>query len=49
VAWDRICSPIQQGVLGVRQLIPFNLALLGKMALAVWFGGIAPLEAGGGC
>jgi hypothetical protein len=30
VAWDRICSPIQQGVLGVRQLIPFNLALLGK-------------------
>ena len=30
MAWDRICSLIQQGGLGVRQLIPFNLALLGK-------------------
>jgi hypothetical protein len=30
VAWDRICSPIHQGGLGVRQLTPFNLALLGK-------------------
>ena len=30
VAWDRICSPMQQGGLGVRKLIPFNLALLGK-------------------
>jgi exonuclease III len=30
VAWDKICSPKQQGGLGVRKLIPFNLALLGK-------------------
>ena len=30
VAWDRVCSPIPQGGLGVRQLTPFNLALLGK-------------------
>ena len=30
VAWDRICTPIQQGGLGVRKIIPFNLALLGK-------------------
>jgi hypothetical protein len=30
VAWDRVCSPVQQGGLGVRHLIPFNLALLGK-------------------
>ena len=30
VAWDRICALIQQGGLGVRQIIPFNLALLGK-------------------
>jgi hypothetical protein len=30
VAWDRVCSPIQQGGLGVKYLIPFNRALLGK-------------------
>jgi hypothetical protein len=30
VAWDRVCSPIHQGGLGVRHLIPFNRALLGK-------------------
>uniref|UniRef100_A0A2N9FC99 Reverse transcriptase domain-containing protein n=1 Tax=Fagus sylvatica TaxID=28930 RepID=A0A2N9FC99_FAGSY len=30
VAWERVCSPIQQGGLGVRHLIPFNRALLGK-------------------
>jgi hypothetical protein len=30
MAWDRICSPIQQGGLEVRHLVPFNLALLGK-------------------
>ena len=30
VAWDKVCSPIPQGGLGVRHLIPFNRALLGK-------------------
>jgi hypothetical protein len=30
VAWDRVCSPFPQGGLGVRHLIPFNRALLGK-------------------
>ena len=30
VSWERVCSPIQQGSLGVRHLIPFNRALLGK-------------------
>jgi hypothetical protein len=30
VAWDRVCSPIQQGGLGVRHLVPINCALLGK-------------------
>jgi hypothetical protein len=30
VAWDRVCSPIQQGGLEVRHLIPFNLTLLDK-------------------
>ncbi len=30
VAWNKICSPIQHGGLGVRQLIPTNIALLGK-------------------
>jgi hypothetical protein len=30
VNWHAICTPIQQGGLGLRQLIPFNQALLGK-------------------
>ena len=30
VAWDRVCSPIQQGGLGVKHLVLFNQALLGK-------------------
>jgi hypothetical protein len=30
VAWDRVCTPIPQGGLGVRHLTPFNQALLGK-------------------
>ncbi|XP_028074743.1 uncharacterized protein LOC114277104 [Camellia sinensis] len=30
VAWDRICSPKERGSLGVRRLVGFNRALLGK-------------------
>ncbi len=30
VKWDTICSPIADGGLGVRKLVPFNRALLGK-------------------
>jgi hypothetical protein len=30
VNWRTICTPIQQGGLGLRQIIPFNQALLGK-------------------
>ena len=30
VGWDKVCSPLQFGGLGVRPLIPFNRALLGK-------------------
>ncbi len=30
VSWHKISSPIQQGGLGIRQLVPFNQALLGK-------------------
>ena len=28
--WERICSPITDGGLGIRKLVPFNRALLGK-------------------
>jgi hypothetical protein len=30
VRWDTVCSPIDKGGLGVRKLVPFNRALLGK-------------------
>ena len=30
VRWDIVCSPIDDGGLGVRKLVPFNRALLGK-------------------
>jgi hypothetical protein len=30
VKWSKICSPMQTGGLGVRNLIQFNNALLGK-------------------
>jgi hypothetical protein len=30
VKWDIVCSPIARGRLGIRQLVPFNRALLGK-------------------
>lgn len=30
VAWDRVCVPKENGGLGVRSLVTFNLALLGK-------------------
>ena len=30
VKWDTVCSPISKGGLGIRKLVPFNRALLGK-------------------
>jgi hypothetical protein len=30
VNWHTICTPIQQGGLGLRQVVPFNQGLLGK-------------------
>jgi hypothetical protein len=30
VSWDKVCSPIFEGGLGIRNLRPFNRALLGK-------------------
>jgi hypothetical protein len=30
VRWDQVCSPITYGGLGVKNLIMFNKALLGK-------------------
>ena len=30
VGWDKVCTPKEKGGLGVRRLIPFNKALLGK-------------------
>uniref|UniRef100_A0A2N9GZQ1 Reverse transcriptase domain-containing protein n=1 Tax=Fagus sylvatica TaxID=28930 RepID=A0A2N9GZQ1_FAGSY len=30
VKWDTMCSPISKGGLGIRKLVPFNRALLGK-------------------
>ena len=30
MAWNKVCSPIEVGGLGVRRLVCFNQALLGK-------------------
>ena len=30
VAWDKVCSPIEMGGLGIRNVVSFNQALLGK-------------------
>jgi hypothetical protein len=30
VSWNKVCMPIAHGVLGVRNLVAFNKALLGK-------------------
>ena len=30
VAWDKVCSPVEMGGLGIRNVVPFNQALLGK-------------------
>ena len=31
VAWEKVCSPLEMGVLGIRKLVHFNQALLGKL------------------
>ena len=31
VAWEKVCSPLEMGGLGVRKLVHFNQALLGKL------------------
>ena len=33
VSWDRVCEPIRCGGLGIRNLVLFNQALLGKWLL----------------
>ena len=30
VAWEKVCSLLEQGGLGIQKLVPFNQALLGK-------------------
>ena len=30
VGWDKVCAPIANGGLGIRKIITFNKALLGK-------------------
>ena len=30
VAWEKVCLPREMGGLGIRKLVPFNQALLGK-------------------
>jgi exonuclease III len=30
VSWDRVCTPLYYGGLGIRRLLPYNQALLGK-------------------
>jgi hypothetical protein len=45
VGWDMACSSIAHGGLGLRKIIPFNLALLGKMVVAFRVGGDSFMEA----
>ena len=30
VAWEKVCSPLEMGGLGIKKLVHFNQALLGK-------------------
>ena len=30
VAWENVCLPVEMGGLGIRNVVPFNQALLGK-------------------
>ena len=36
VKWFKVCSLLSTGGLGLRKLVDFNHALLGKMVEAVW-------------
>ena len=30
MAWEKVCFPLEHGGLGIRKIVPFNQALLGK-------------------
>ncbi|KAL0011247.1 hypothetical protein SO802_006355 [Lithocarpus litseifolius] len=54
VAWEKVCSPLEMGGLGVRKLVHFNQALLGKWlwkfgleGTSLWWGVIATKYQGG--
>lgn len=36
VAWDKVCSPVEEGSLGIKKIERFNQALLGKCLKEVW-------------